>query len=301
MRNIFSCAVIGFAALVFFSSCQKEVDWNQPNSPHTDSTKLVKYFELDTTLTSGLDTIRKILIDYDAQGRPVQVNYYIKDESLPPSTVFPYYDSTAYYYNGNDTLPFKVIRSDKSVLVIQRDTCFIFYSAGKVNKDSIRSRYINLLPPPTPDAESITVNTYTDNGNTAQENMLQAYTLNPSSWPPPCPATTVYQKTYINGNISYQFGDYTNTCGNTGTSETSHLDFDNHPNPFYGFSVPYPIVGDFLGLSGYRNNVTVSWEITPSDGYRFNYTYRNDGYPLIVRYYDVASPASITKGVYVYK
>lgn len=298
MKLLLTTAGFVFLALLF--SCQKEIDAGVQPKVLNDSTTLVKYFELDTTLPAGVDTMRLVLIDYDAQGRPAHVVYHIKDQSLPPSAVFPYYDSVTYFYNGSDTLPYKVNKSEKSFLVIERDTIYIFYSAGKVIRDSIRSRYINLLPPPTPDTESITVNTYTDNGNTAQVNMLQAYSLTPSAWPPPCPATTLYQKTYINGNISYQFGDYTNTCGGIGTSESSHLDFDNHPNPFYKFSVPYPVSDDFLG-NGYRNNITLFWEVTPADGYRFTYTYRNDGYPLIVRFYDVADPAVITKGTYVYK
>lgn len=292
--------LIGVVLLISFSSCQKEIDWGFNNKTQSDSTILDKYIELDTTLPAGLDTIHKVLVDYDSRGRVIYVSSYDKDLSLPPTNIFPFYDSTTYFYNGNDTVPFKVIQTHKNLLNIWQDTCFLYYSAGKVIKDSIRSRYTSLLPPPMPDIELITVNTITDNGNTAQENTLQAYTFNPATWPPPCPATTNYQKTYLNGNITYEFGDFTD-CNSIGTVETSHLTFDNNPNPTYVFSVPYPIMTNFLGLTGYKNNIISSWDTAPSDGYIYSYTYRSDGYPLIVRVVSLVDPTDAWKGIYIYK
>jgi hypothetical protein len=297
--------VVGGLVLVSFvlgfSSCQKEIDWGL-NTPTQggNSTMLKKVILLDTSLPTGLDTISKAIIEYDNQNRVVQVNASYKDQNLPPTSSFPFYDSLVYFYNGNDTQPFKVIKSKASFLTIEKDTGFLFYAAGKVIRDSIRSSYLSILPPPTPPVEQIKVNIFTDNGNTTNVLTYLSMTLNPPSWPPACPGTTIFQKTYVNGNITYQFGDYT-SCSSIGTSETNHFIFDTHPNPGYTFSVPYPIIDEDLNLSDQKNNILETWDTAPGDGFRNTYTYRADGYPLIVRGVDLTDPTITWKGFYIYK
>ncbi len=301
MKLIFGGIIIIGLLVIVFSSCQKEIDWSL-NTPTEggNSTMLKKMIVLDTTLTAGLDTLRKVIIEYDNQNRVVQVNTSYKDESLPPTSSFPYYDSLVYFYNGNDTLPFKAIKSTAYFLNIEKDTSFLFYAAGKVIKDSIRSSYLSTLPPPGPPVESIKVNFFTDNGNTTNVLTYLSMTLNPPSWPPACPGTTIFQKTYVNGNITYQFGDYTD-CSGIGTSETNHFIFDTHPNPGYTFSIPYPIMDEDLNLSDHKNNILETWDIAPGDGFKNTYTYRADGYPLIVRGVDLTNPTITRKGFYIYK
>lgn len=203
MKTFLYAGAVALLSTALFSSCQKELDWSQANSPQADSNLLRKLIMLDTALPAGMDTIQKTVIEYDNQGRVVQVNRSSKDQSAPPTGIFPFFDSLTYYYNGNDTLPFKAIKSYTDFLTIGKDTGFFFYSAVKVIKDSIRSSYLSVLPPPGPPVEAIKVNFFTDNGNTAQVITLFSQTLNPPVWPPPCPATTNFQKTYVNGNIAY--------------------------------------------------------------------------------------------------
>lgn len=299
MRNTLLKILIAAGITLVFTSCQKELDWSLPNSVQADSTMLSKLILLDTTLPAGLDTTEKTIIEYDSHGRAVQVNRYFKDETVPPTNSFAFFDSLAFYYNGNDTLPFKAIKSSKDAISMWKDTAFFFYAAAKVIKDSIRSSYLTLIPPPMT-AEELRVNFFTDNGNTTQVTQLFTQTLNPPVWPPPCPGTYIYQKTYVNGNITYQFGDYT-SCSGFGTSVSDHFIFDNHPNPGYTFSVPYPIIDEGIYVSDHKNNILETWFYAPGDGFRNTYTYRADGYPLIVRGYDLTDPTYRWKGIYIYK
>src|SRR5205814_103494 len=98
-------------AIVYLSSCQKEVDpgaLNAPHSPTSDSTVLSRYAELDTTYAAGLDTSYIYMYSYDAQKRLVSVKTYIGDNTTPGP---PRSDSimTTYYYNGTSITPFKIL------------------------------------------------------------------------------------------------------------------------------------------------------------------------------------------------
>ncbi len=282
---------------LFLSSCQREVDGIlNPQENLLDSTMLKKYIELDTTLPAGLDTINKISFTYDSQERLTSSVSLSKDFSLPPSSSFPFFEKQFRYYNGNDTLPYKVIVELKDALLTEYDTIFLFYANGKVIRDSARSTYVTLLGTPT---ENITVHIFNDAGNTTQETVYISQTLSPSSWPPACPGTNVLTKTYTGANITSQTGAYTD-CGGVGTSEINFI-FDNHPNPLYRYRIPFPVIAQSILEATQKNNPTETWTFGTMDWMKYRYTYRSDGYPLIVRGYEVADPTNTWKGLFIYE
>jgi hypothetical protein len=295
MKQVFGLAIIIGLFVTSFSSCQKEIDWSLNSKTQVDSTILIKYIEFDTTLTPGLDTMTVGTFDYNNSGRLIGENIVTKDQNAPPTTTFPFFEKYTYLYNNNETLPYKVIVSHRSFLDDGYDTAYLFYMNGIVIRDSIRSRYIDAL---SNIYESIAVNLYTNNGNNTQITQYRTQTLNPPAWPPPCPGTMNYQKTYVNGNIISEVGNYTD-CSGIGTSE-ANLVFDNRPNPAYPYRIPYPVLDGFLAGTQ-KNNPVESWSSVGIDWYKYSYTYRSDGYPLIVRAYEVTNPTNAWKGLYIYK
>jgi len=78
--------------------------------------------------------------------------------------------------------------------------------------------------------------------------------------------------------------------------------YDNKPSPFYILQIPYPVLDGYLTYSYVqKNNIIESWFTTPGDGFINTYTYRSDGYPIIVRSFEVADPTNSWKGLLFYK
>lgn len=146
--------------------------------------------------------------------------------------------------------------------------------------------------------EYLAVNLFADNGNTTTVTKYFTGTLNPPSWPPACPGTDIITKTYVNGNITSEIGNYT-ACANIGSSE-ANLVYDNYPNPLFPYRIPYSVLNGFL-QSTQKNNPIESWTFTGMDWYKYSYTYRSDGYPLVIRGYEVANPTNAWKGIFIYK
>jgi hypothetical protein len=287
-----------FSSLILFTSCQKEIQDPNAGRIEVDSTIIWKYIEFDTTLSSGLDTLSVLTFDYDNNGRLISLKRLDKDFSAPPTTLFPHFRNTVYSYNANDTLPFKVITTYSDFLGNNgNDTTYLFYSIGIVNRDSTRSSVVDMSGFTF---QSIAVNRYVTNGNTTVATQYRDQTLTPTIWPPVCPGTTVYNRIVSNGNIVSEIGDYT-SCNGIGNS-TINLTYDNNPNPFYPLGIPYPGLFGVLDNSGIqKNNFLATWDITPSDGFSYSYTYRSDGYPIIVRAFEVSQPSEAWKGIFIYK
>ena len=289
-------ALLVLIVVIGFAACQKEVDGTLTGRTASDSTRLDKYIELDTTMVSGLDTMSVSLFEYDNRGRLTTQTVFEKDVTLPPTLAFHYGSKTRFFYNGNDSFPSKTIDSSRNSLESVNDTTYYFYLNGGVVKDSSRTRYAD---PTGFETASIDVRDYTSNGSNTTVTQKIDYTLNPATWPPPCPATTNYVKTYVNGNITSEIGSYS-SCSGIGTSE-SHFIYDNKPNPFYPLRIPYPILdGKSIGAVQ-KNNIIESGTFSLGDNFRYSYTYRSDGYPLVVRVYEVTDPANAWKGIFVYK
>jgi hypothetical protein len=299
MKTFLSGLVI-LLLLVGFSSCQKEIDWGLVERPQVDSTIIWKYIEFDTTLPSGVDTISIYTFEYDNSSRLISFKKLDKDNSAPPSMLFPYFRNTTYSYNANDTLPFKVITTYRDFLDNNgNDTTYLFYANGLVIRDSTRSIVFDITGFSFP---SISVNHYVVNGNEIVATHYRDLTLNPSSWPPACPGTTIYQQTVLNGNIISETGNFSD-CSGIGESYFNAT-YDNKPNPFYSLRIPYPVLDGVLDIGNVqKNNTLETWgDNSPTDKrFRYSYIYHTNGYPIDVRIYEVSDPSNAWKGKFVYK
>jgi hypothetical protein len=291
----------GIVALVmlfaFGTSCQKEVEGSLVENNDVDSTIIRKYIEFDTTLAAGFDTIVVTTFDYDNSGRLISKKDLEKDIFAPPAMSFPYFKNSILYYNGAAVSPFKIVSAEKNSLGDTHDTAFLFYTNGIVSKDSTRMRQVD---PGGFIFESIVVNNYVPNGGNTVVTQYRDVTLNPAAWPPVCPGTTTYQQTILNGNIVSETGSYS-SCSGVGNSATNFT-YDNKPNPFYPLRIPYPVLDGYV-LYGFiqKNNILENWFFSPTDGYKYSYEYRSDGYPLVLRAYETLDPTNAWKGIYVYK
>ena len=93
--------------VLFFCSCQKEVSHQIPTETlNNDSTTLIKYVDLDTARTVGLDTLYVGTYTYDNSKRVIQssVTEYV---SGVPDIKY----QKNFYYILSDTLPFKKIET----------------------------------------------------------------------------------------------------------------------------------------------------------------------------------------------
>src|SRR5215813_5428277 len=105
-------AIFSFMVTVILFSCQKEVSvdtgrGNGTGGTTNDSIVLSKIVTLDTTRPSGLDTVDITLFSYDSQGRLAEMNSNGREDSSS-SPVYTYHDINRLYYNGSDTLPYKM-------------------------------------------------------------------------------------------------------------------------------------------------------------------------------------------------
>ena len=99
---------------IVFTACQKEISpdnlperpANPTNPTNADSVRLKLYIELDTLLASGLDTVTKIEIGYDAQKRFSTYTTYGYDETTGNANSSMRF---TFQYTGSDTVPSKLM------------------------------------------------------------------------------------------------------------------------------------------------------------------------------------------------
>ena len=134
MKRFFGALMV-ILLVVFFSSCQREIDWELENQLESDSTLLNKLVLLDTTLSAPFDSIEYLIAKYDLKKRPIEVQYLIRNGLIL---------DTGYiinnYFSGNDTMPYKAIVTDHQMDV--STTSFLIYnSSGKLIADSSIERF----------------------------------------------------------------------------------------------------------------------------------------------------------------
>lgn len=290
MKTIFS--ILGVIAISFvIVSCQREVDDNIPD--FNDGPRLVKYIEVDTVDAFNLpgDTSIVHLFSYDAQKRVSR--HIMKWYSLG----FPDADQTTtdYFYNGNDTLPFKSIAYYKNGPEDFIDTTFFFYANGLVVKDSVFETNIS-----TGQFYGIDVDEYIQSGNTVSRVSRSYFSRNTSA--PDQVNTDVISVVRVNGNIT----EYEDLSTSTGSSEQYRFAYDNHVNPFFRVVLHYPVMFEEPFA---KNNVT-DWKewSDPFASTPFHtavtYTYRADGLPQTAHIGLVPNPgddADGWRGTYFYE
>src|SRR5688572_18026588 len=100
-----SLFALAFCFVVLTHSCRRSTD---DQGPVKDSTYLAMTYTLDTTYPSGKDTITKEVFTYDAQKRIIQVHMFQYLRGIRGSDG---YKITFYSYNGNETLPYRLIEA----------------------------------------------------------------------------------------------------------------------------------------------------------------------------------------------
>jgi hypothetical protein len=200
-----------------------------------------------------------------------------------------------YFYNGNDTLPYKTAEIVNDGGNIYRDTMFYLYTAGFVSWDSSRDFGVGSQ------YSIVSSATYINTGNTTF--------VSANSWyySPYSPVSFLHgdgtvSKTYQNSCITEQI----DTAVNPKITNANHyqLAYDNKPNPFYRIDIHYPLYGGLNGsLDAQKNNLREKISSDASSVFehlQFSYSYRSDGYPLTVKKTDLLDPSQSRKGFFVY-
>ena len=282
--------IIFLVSVFTIISCQREVD-DIPDRPtntnSNDSIYLKQYVEIDTTATPGLDSIYKYEFYYDNAKRITGYLHtqYINNLNEKVLT------NVKYYYNGSDTVPFKTTQHTKDGAFSYLDTTFYTFINGKVSSDSVifyRENNHELL-----------YTSKTDFSASGQNVILKSrYVTYLLGVPTVTIDSCLVSITMTGSNISTQsvppgflFWDY------------SKFTYDNLANPFYRIDIHYPIAG-YSFFEAERNNCLSQQNGTDpsslSSHYIVTYTYRADGYPLMLKESDLFDPAYTAKGFFYY-
>ena len=279
---------------IFFASCQREVDFDLPPDPNpavNDSTLLWKYIELDTTFPTGSDTLYKTVFFYDNRKRVTGYNDY--DFTIPGSTGI---GIRKYFYNGNDTIPYKTIYNYQETNYIVADTIYYFYNNGLVSSDS-GIHYRNSFAGGNNFEELfLKIRSFTNTGNNTiiDEKVMDYLPVILT-----CQSTITAVKTYANGNI---IAEQNSSTGCVTGVWSNQFTYDNKINPLYKTDIHYSIcIEQDESFGAQKNNPTQSISsLNNNNPVQYIYTYRSDNYPVIVRVNDIANPSNNFKGLFFY-
>lgn len=173
------------------------------------------------------------------------------------------------------------------------DTDYYAYQNNLLIMDSSRG----LVSRPAFPYRLITVRHFSNAANSTQmdENLSQYFISDPP--PQPCISTYTIAKTYSNGNIS---SENASSTGCTIGGWNGQFVYDNKINPFHDLEIPFPIMG-LTGFNSQKNNLIEEISTSKNLHTRYSYTYRADGYPLIMKATDAFDPTVNWKGIYFYK
>ena len=274
-RNLLASLMV----LLFLGSCQEELeDFDPPVSNTPDSNYLYKVYNKDSS-AAGVSTIEVFTYEYDATGR---VKVYTDSLS---GNIVRYYQ---YYYQGNDTLPYRSLLYDYSVFgpanptaIDTFNTFFVYDASGRKVYDSVIAKFIISLTPPNVFDTVTRVSTYQYAGNFIYGDNIHRTTA---------------------GNISYHYRDTAQTDGNGNIVSSKHYDhlsgssmpersytvtYDNNPCSFGRASNfrTFPVFPQgYLTEHQSKNNRLKITETSSGppvvDDFTGNYLYNNRSYPV---------------------
>lgn len=290
MRPISALLFIFFGCLII-SSCQKEfldpgIDSQTPTTPPVDTSVTPPAPHDSVTLLSRLifmtsanssDTSYSHEYGYDDFHRVTSIKFYNYISGSPDLQ-----ETISYFYQGNDSLPYKKL--DIDIDPAFNETTYFFYN---VDKSLARDSLI------FPDGTQLDKYIYTPGSVT--DSAVIYYNADPGT-----PVHLVAEGTLDNNqNVTRTItqGDNVDLAINT-------FSYDNNPNPFDQLNIRStynPIPGfDFYLYDNYllKHNVTVSTEEEviaqgPKVSTHYDYTYNTSGLPtsvILTSDYPVVSP-----------
>jgi hypothetical protein len=222
-----------------------------PNEAN-DSAYVKMMVNFDTSFPSGLDTADVYQFFYDSQKRLIEVRSFFYEPGIIGGTL-GYYEKR--FYNGNDTLPYKLAQFWKDVFTNdQIDTVFLTYQNGVIVKDSVKF-YSGSQP-----YETI-VNRY----KALSGGRVSVSSHNWQNLGIDFSDSAISYQTWVNGNLTTQKD--TSFLPSSWTNEFS-WQYDNHPNPFYRIALPYLTTNAQLYIGDYGDlfmTKTVNNEIAYSE------------------------------------
>lgn len=296
---------ICLTCLFFLFSCQKEV--NDPdivnNNPvSADSSYLSKMYIIDADGSGIVDTFETYTYVYDNLKRVSVLLDSSEDNTL--HVLIPF-QTTQYYYNGNDTLPFKSITiSYNSGSNYDTTTNFFAYNvSGKLAADS----GLYIVNPPNPIfVKDIRSYQY---GSAVITGIRTVTTINQNGTSVSVEKDTA--QTDANGNIIH------NIKNRDFETVNSTFTWDTHPSPFARISnfqtfAIVPFGETFFYEMPSKNNRLHVTEITTDnssgtvqhnydDDLTGKYSYNITGYPSQILIPDPAVPGAYERIVFIYK
>ena len=292
--------VLGFfsvsIALLFFIGCQKELnstDIPQPINPVDDSTRLIKFFGVDSISPTQIDSAGYAHFFYDNNNRLTTI---VENGTSDTSDIN--FGRTDYYYNALENLPFKEARSSKNngIIGLVFQNYYRYNGSGKLVFDSSQLPYNSTIPW----IDTIVLR-YQYNGNAiyySESHINNVYFFDTTT------------SGFVNGNRSSQFKK--NYVQDLVLNYT--FTYDNHPNPlhFNNLDVLKPIITDedIFSLRQKQNCTQMNFSqtqggVTYTKTYLANYVYKSNGYPSQVYITEINSGPSGTskyysKGTYIY-
>ena len=269
-----------------FLSCKKEPSDNNTIQPETDSSfisKVIWYEDVNGTNISFSSTY-----EYDGLKRVAAI--------YDSSTNYGYTDFL-YFYNGNDTLPFKRKEIDNDQDSIE--TFYFYNTQGKKIKDSATISYNFTSDPYQPWVQRHYVY-----ANSAIYEYVDTYDYTNNIWRHSTADTAIIDNNTGNAVSSKYYG-WNSSTNNYSLLNSVAYTYDNSANPFYKLSnlqteSPVPHEETLMYESPQRNNRTkISWTYTSNPGnYEFRnvYSYNNDGYVA-----EVIVTETIPVGIQSYK
>lgn len=227
MKQLAILTVVGLAFLFLLPGCQKEFSIENGNTPGTPGNNDPVYLDrvIETYSTLADSTVEDFR--YDVQKRVSGINKkHYSNHILEDTSV------TTYFYNGNDTVPFKytIYLANVNVAFLDSSVGFMYYNAlGKIISDST----IYSSGGGGGYYRSKEIGTYQYDGNNIAWYRTQTDLLNPAS-----PVTNYIDSLWFNANknmVKWHSYDSPplflhNTENNT---------FDNMLNPYYYTNIPY--------------------------------------------------------------
>lgn len=300
MKRILSAIILLSIFSLVFVSCKKNSDSNNSNPVPVSSDYLSRMIYLSNDGSGTEVKEGSITYVFDNLKR---VTHVIDSSAVGSSAVLELWETTEYFYNGNDTLPYKSVVIGNPAAQTEYDTTINFYTynaAGLLIRDT--GYYAG--------------HTSTDDYNTRSN---QTYTYSGSMITGRRDAIVTYggfsnnetridtAHTDANGNIIQ------NIKHKDLETINSTITWDNHPSPFaklsnFRASLIFPFGETFFyEMPQYNNRLHITELTTGGSNHTYDedftgrYSYNANGYPTQILQPDPAVSGAYEKYIFEYK